>query len=160
MGTARAAPTFGRMSTYDQRAMSRAQIAPGTAAGVTEAMIRDLVPAFYARVRRDPVLGPIFNAAIDDCWDEHLAKLCDFWSAVTLMTGRFKGSPMAAHARRPEIEAAHFGRWLELWRETARELCPPPAADLFITKAEMIGRSLEMGLAVSRGEFPALSRAP
>src|SRR5687767_2738790 len=85
----------------------RAQIAPGAAAGVTEPMIEMLVHAFYGRVREHEILGPIFNARIDD-WPEHLAKLCDFWSSVTLMTGRFKGSPMAAHSRAPEIEMDHF----------------------------------------------------
>ena len=34
--------------------------------GVTEAMIRDLVHRFYARVRADAILGPIFNGAIED----------------------------------------------------------------------------------------------
>lgn len=135
----------------------RAQIAPGTAAGVTEAVIQTQVHTFYARVREDEVLGPIFNARIED-WTEHLAKLCDFWSSVTLMTGRFKGSPMAAHARAPEIETAHFPRWLDLWRRTAREVCPPAAADLFIARAEMIGKSLQLGLAAFRGEMMFESR--
>src|ERR1700712_3834898 len=31
---------------------------------ITEATIRVLVDSFYARVRRDPALGPIFSAAI------------------------------------------------------------------------------------------------
>ena len=136
---------------------SRAHLAPGVAAGVTEEMIAELVPAFYARVRRDPELGPIFERVIGDGWDEHLAKLCDFWSAVTLMSGRFKGQPMAAHARLPEISQAHFGRWLEIWRETTAELCPPQAAELFRAKAEMIAQSLQLGIAVSRGEIPPLS---
>ena len=43
-------------------------LAPGTAVGVTEEMCRVLVGAFYARVRVDPVLGPIFNSAIGDHW--------------------------------------------------------------------------------------------
>jgi hemoglobin len=145
------------MSELEARTDRRAQIAPGTAAGVTEAMIRRLVPAFYGRIRRDPELGPIFDAAIGEHWDEHLAKLCDFWSSVTLMTGRFKGSPMAAHARRPAIQPEHFARWLAIWGETVRELCPPAAAALFVEKAEMIGRSLKLGLAVSRGEIPPLT---
>lgn len=131
----------------------RAQIAPGAAAGVTEAMIAAQVHAFYGRIRQDEILGPIFNARVED-WPDHLAKLCDFWSSVTLMTGRFKGSPMAAHARAPEIEMAHFARWLEIWRKTAREVCPPAAAELFIARAEMIGKSLQLGLAAFRGELP------
>lgn len=133
------------------------RIGPGVAVGVTETVIRIQVHTFYARIREDAVLGPIFNAAIDD-WDEHLAKLCDFWSSVLLVTGRFKGSPMAAHARTPGIELEHFPRWLDLWRRTARDVCRPEAADLFIAKAEMIGESLKLGLAISRGEIPPLPR--
>jgi hemoglobin len=143
------------MSTPQAPRAHRARVAPGAAVGVTEPMIRDLVHAFYGRVRQDPELGPVFERAIDD-WDAHLAKLCDFWSSVTLMTGRFKGSPMAAHAARPDIAPEHFGRWLALFRETAEATCPPPAAALFVEKSEMIGQSLQLGLAVSRGELPPL----
>lgn len=121
--------------------------------GITEAVIRTQVHTFYARVREDGVLGPIFNGAIDD-WDEHLAKLCDFWSSVLLATGRFKGAPMVAHARTPGVEPEHFPRWLDLWRDTARKVCRLEAADLFIAKAEMIGESLKLGLAVARGQIP------
>ncbi len=116
-------------------------------------MIRELVHAFYGRVRLDPELGPIFNGAVED-WDEHLAKLCDFWSSVLLMTARFKGRPMAAHAQVPAIQPAHFAHWLALFETTARELWPAPAADLVVEKSQMIGRSLQLGLAVSRGELP------
>ena len=145
------------MSTIEEREAHRARIAPGTAAGVTEPMIRELVHTFYGRVRQDPELGPVFERAIDD-WDTHLAKLCDFWSSVTLMTGRFKGSPMAAHVRRPDIAPEHFGRWLALFRETAQAVCPPDAAALFVAKSEMIGQSLQLGLSVHRGELPPLRR--
>ena len=131
------------------------RVGPGRPAGIDEAMIERQVRTFYGRVRLDPVLGPIFNDAIQD-WDAHLAKLCDFWSSVLLMTGRFKGSPMAAHARRPDIEDAHFALWLDLFERTAREVCPPEAAALFIEKSRMIGRSLAMGLAVVRGELPTV----
>ncbi len=131
------------------------RVGPGVAVGVTEPMIRDLVHAFYARVRRHPELGPVFEDAIEDRWDEHLAKLCDFWSSVLLGTGRFRGSPMAAHARRPAIRGDHFASWLALFEDTAQTSWPPAAAALVVEKAQMIGRSLQMGLAVSRGEPPA-----
>jgi hemoglobin len=137
----------------DERWERRARIAPGAAAGVSEEMIRDQVHTFYGRVRQDEVLGPIFNGKVAD-WDEHLAKLVDFWSSVMLMSGRFKGSPMRAHAEVPQIETPHFGRWLEIWRATAREVCPPEAAALFIAKAEMVGESLQLGLSFARGEAP------
>lgn len=132
-----------------------ARIGPGAAAGIDEAMIAKQVHTFYGRVRLHPVLGPIFNAAIAD-WDEHLDKLCDFWSSVLLMTGRFKGSPMAAHARNTDIADDHFPVWLDLFAATAYEVCPPAAAQMFVEKSRMIGRSLALGLAVSRGEIPPL----
>lgn len=133
----------------------RARLAPGAAAGVTEEMIADLVHAFYAKVRKDAVLGPIFNSAIGDGWDAHLAKLCDFWSSVLLMTGRFKGAPMSVHVGLPDIGRAHFARWLHIFERTARDVCPPAAAALFIAKAEMIAQSMQFGIAASRGELPA-----
>lgn len=119
-------------------------------------MIRTLVHGFYGRVRLDPVLGPVFERAIGDDWDGHLAKLCDFWSSIMLATGRFQGRPMQAHNRLPDIRTEHFGRWLALFEATAGEVCPAPAAALFVERARMIGRSFEMGLAVSRGELPPL----
>lgn len=131
----------------------RQRIAPGAGAGVTEEMCRDLVDRFYARVRADEVLGPIFNGAIGGRWDAHLAKLADFWSSVMLMTGRFKGSPMAVHVALPRAEPADFARWLALFGQTADEVCPPPAAALFRAKAEMIAQSLQLGIAAHRGEL-------
>ena len=142
------------------RAQRPLRVGPGVAVGVTEAMIHELVHAFYAKVRIDPALGPIFNRVIGDGWDEHLAKLCDFWSSVLLMTGRFKGRPMAVHAAIPDIEPGHFERWLALFDETVAELCPPPAAALFREKAAMIGESLQLGIAASRGELPPLRAEP
>jgi hemoglobin len=118
------------------------------ATGIDEAMIEQLVHRFYGAVRADPVLGPIFEAKIED-WDEHLAKLCDFWSSIALMTGRFAGKPMQAHAPLP-IEGAHFERWLGLFRKTAAETCPAPAAAFFIERAEMIAQSLQLGLGMAK----------
>ena len=130
-----------------------ARIGPGVAAGVTEDMIHNLVHAFYATVRTDPALGPIFNRIVED-WDDHLAKLCDFWSSVLLLTGRFKGAPMPAHIRIAEIRPTHFARWLHLFRQTAERVCPPQAAALFVARSEMIAQSLQLGIAAHRGELP------
>lgn len=142
------------MTSIEHVRSDRLRVGPGVAAGVTEPMIHDLVHAFYGKVRPDPALGPIFNRVIGDDWDVHLAKMCDFWSSVLLMTGRFKGTPMAAHAAIPDIRPTHFARWLHLFSQTARERCPPDAAALFVAKAEMIAQSLQLGIAASRGELP------
>ena len=113
---------------------------------IDEEMIRALVHGFYGRVRQDEMIGPIFNDVIGEEWDAHLAKLCDFWSAVMLQTGRFDGRPMAAHVRIKVIRPEHFERWLALFRQTAREVCPAEAASMFIARAEMIAQSFQLGM--------------
>jgi hemoglobin len=135
-------------------AASSRRVGPGEAVGIDEAMIRAVVHGFYARVRRDSLLAPVFARIPDDRWDAHLAKLCDFWSSVMLMTGRFKGRPMQVHAALAGIAPAHFTRWLDLFGLTAREVCPPAAAALFEAKAAVIAESLQLGIAFSRGDTP------
>jgi len=113
---------------------------------IDEQTIRALVHAFYGRVRADEQIGPIFARVIGQGWDVHLAKMCDFWSSVMLLTGRYKGQPMVAHMRLKMIRPEHFARWLELFRQTANDLCTPQIAALFIARAENIARSLQFGM--------------
>ena len=113
--------------------------------GLDEKVLHDLVHAFYAKVRRDRVLGPIFAARIVD-WDPHLDRMVAFWSSVALMTGRYHGRPVPAHTPLP-IRGAHFDCWLALFRETAREICVPAGADHVIELAERIARSLHIAVA-------------
>jgi hemoglobin len=113
---------------------------------IDEQTIRGLVHSFYGRVRADDQIGPIFERVIGQDWDVHLAKMCDFWSSVMLLTGRYKGQPMVAHMRLKMVRPEHFARWLELFRQTAKELCVPEIAALFIARAENIARSLQLGM--------------
>jgi hemoglobin len=108
---------------------------------ITEDGLKELVHRFYAKVRRDPEIGPLFNAVVED-WDEHLAKLTDFWSSVTLASGRYKGSPMMAHIPHA-ITPRMFDRWLELWGETVGEIFAPPAATVLCAKAARMRLGLQ-----------------
>jgi hemoglobin len=126
---------------------------------INEEMIRVLVHGFYDRVRADADIGPIFNRVIGDNWDTHLARMCDFWSSVMLMTGRYKGNPMIAHMRLKTVQPRHFERWLSLFRDTARTVCPDDIAELFIGRAENIARSLQMGMFFRPGERPPRGQA-
>lgn len=132
--------------------------APGAALGVTEAIIERVVHGFYARIRADATLGPIFSARIDD-WDPHLRKMCDFWSSMLLMTRRYDGRPVPPHMMIAELDKPHFGRWLDLFRETARAECPPAMADLFIDRAERVAQSLQLALDFKNGVLPPI-KAP
>ena len=118
----------------------------GRTDGIDEAALAQLVAQFYARVRADTALGPIFNGAVDD-WPGHLDKLAAFWSSVMLTSGRYKGNPVVAHLKhRPAITPALFARWLDLWRDTTAELMPPPAAAALQAKAARIAESLQLAL--------------
>ena len=135
------------MSGPERREEITAQIAAHT--GITEAMIEQVVRAFYAKARADEVLGPIFEARIAD-WEPHLQQMFAFWSSVALMTGRYHGTPMVKHMRLP-VDASHFDRWLALFEETACETCPPEAVAHFMDRARRIASSLEMGVAGTHG---------
>jgi len=135
--------TISVKPAVDRRAEITAQIRAQT--GIDEAMIDRLVRGFYARVRTDELIGPVFVARITD-WEPHLQRMCDFWSSVALMTGNYHGAPMQKHLPLP-IDGRHFDRWLALFEATARELCPAKAADHFIERARRIGESLELGIA-------------
>lgn len=111
---------------------------------LTRPQIRDLVGQFYGRARADDLLGPIFEAAVED-WDAHLEHLTAFWAATLLGERGFSGNPMAAHARHP-ITPEMFDRWLALWSETARELFDAEVAQGLEARAARIAESLKLGL--------------
>ena len=71
---------------------------------ISEDGIALLVDHFYAKVRVDPVLGPIFERVVRGEWGPHLETMRDFWSSVMLTSGRYKGAPVPAHLRIKGIE--------------------------------------------------------
>lgn len=111
-----------------------------------------LVHTFYAKVRKDELLGPIFNGHIpNDHWPAHLQKLTDFW--VTNLLGEicFKGNPTLAHVRVDEnlkhtISQVHFGKWLQLWFNSIDLLYTGMLAD----------RAKESARRMSTGQFMAI----
>jgi hemoglobin len=115
-------------------------------AAISETQLETLIPHFYARVREDALIGPVFAGAIAD-WDGHLNTLIAFWSSVMLTSGRYKGSPVAAHLKHlSAITPEMFDRWLSLWAEVTGELLPPPAAAALQSKAARIAESLKLAL--------------
>ena len=108
-----------------------------------------MVHAFYARVRRDEVLGPIFNTHIHD-WDSHLAQLVDFWSSILRRTGRFTGAPMPRHAALPGLTPALFQRWLALFHETTSALPNRAMGEQALAMARRIAQSLWYGYQMSQ----------
>ncbi len=82
--------------------------------------IKNLVDSFYGKVRKDQLIGPIFDERIQDRWPTHLAKMYTFWQTVLLGEHTYYGSPFPPHAQLP-IDEGHFNKWLELFNETLDE---------------------------------------
>lgn len=123
---------------------------------LSEQDLAKLIPEFYARVRADPALGPIFDGAIAD-WDEHLEKLQAFWSSIMLTSGRYKGQPMVAHLRHEgAMTMANFDRWLALWQKTTGDVLDPDNAAALQAKAARIAESLLLGVQFQRERLAGL----
>ena len=106
-----------------------------------------LVNTFYTKVRKDELLGPIFNSHIpEESWPEHLDKLTDFWVTNLLGEVCFKGNPSQAHAQvdknlNHSISQIHFGQWLKLWFNSIDSLYAGELAD----RAKNAARKMSTG---------------
>lgn len=110
-----------------------------------------LVRTFYAKVRKDDLIGPIFNAVIpEDEWEAHLEKLTDFWEGNLFFRPLYKGNPILKHRAVDQehgIGELHFQRWLGLWRGTVDELFEGAVAEDAKKRAESIAKILLVKLA-------------
>ncbi len=116
----------------------------------TEDEIVQLVHGFYDRVRKDEVLGPVFNRHVMD-WETHLPKMVDFWSSVLRGTARFHGSPMPKHAALPGLTVELFQHWLLLFGQTTDALPNAALAERAKDLAKRIAQSLWYGYQMKQG---------
>lgn len=107
-----------------------------------------LVHTFYGRIRKDQVLGPIFNAVITD-WDSHLELLTDFWETQLFLKRKYNGNPVSAHQAVDDkmnhtITPEHFGLWLNIWFATLDELFEGESAWIAKNRAQKMSTMLYM----------------
>lgn len=107
-----------------------------------------LVRTFYAKIREDVVLGPIFIANITD-WESHLELLTDFWETQLFLKRKYHGNPVTAHQEVDDkmnhtITSEHFGLWLNLWFETIDELFTGEVAWIAKNRAQKMSTMLFM----------------
>ncbi|MFZ3126157.1 MAG: group III truncated hemoglobin [Acidovorax sp.] len=123
---------------------------PSRPAGRAQALpnvesLTELVHGFYADVRADALLGPVFEDALRDRWEPHLARMVDFWSTVALGSKSFRGNIFGKHMALQGVTPAHFAAWVRLWgKQTDRLFTPEVARDLQVT-AHGIARNLFFG---------------
>ena len=106
--------------------------------------IRELVYAFYDRVRADALLGPVFDAVLQGRWDDHLPKMCLFWRSLVLSEKGYRGNVQQAHQPLAGVEPRHFSRWLHLFLDTVCDRYEPAAAVRFMEPALRIAQSLQL----------------
>lgn len=133
----------GRSFARDARA---AKQAAAIGIGIDADYIDSFVERFYAAIRADGLLGPIFAERVEN-WPEHLAQMKRFWRSVLHNSGEFSGSPMRKHVAIPGLEPRHFAHWLELFYATLRAEEPDQEATRQVgDKARMIADSLLTGI--------------
>ena len=126
---------------------------------ITQSALERVVSRFYARVREDACLAPVFNDAVAD-WPDHLEKLANFWSSVMLGSGLYKGNPVVAHLKqKARITPELFERWLTLWNQTTTDVMAPAAAAALQAKAARIAESMQLALFFKIAPPPKSGRA-
>ncbi|RTY90233.1 group III truncated hemoglobin [Flavobacterium sp. GT3R68] len=97
--------------------------------------IKLLVDTFYSEVRKDNLIGSIFNEKIGNQWPEHLGRMYRFWQTILLEEHTYSGSPFPPHAHLP-IGKEHFSRWMEIFIITVNRLFEGPLAEDAKMRAE------------------------
>ena len=118
--------------------------------------VSQLVCSFYAKVRVDEVLGPIFNGIITD-WESHIALLTDFWDTQLFLKRKYHGNPIKAHNEVDEkmkhnTTPEHFGLWLNLWFQTIDELFMGDNAFIAKNRARQISSMLYLQMFQNRSK--------
>ena len=118
--------------------------------------IFQLVSTFYAKVQKDPLLGPIFNTAIQD-WNAHLEHLTNFWESNLFFKKTYTGNPLEKHVEvdkknNNEINEMHFGVWLNLWFETVDAMFIGERAQLAKNRARNMGTFIHLKIFEARSK--------
>jgi len=115
--------------------------------GVTT--LQNLLRHFYADIRQDVVLGPIFDSRIHD-WPAHLQKIGSFWARQLGAPSDYPGGFAGAHLSLG-IQPEHVTRWLGLWERNCRQHLNPDSAEWMITRAHDIATHLRRIVAGATG---------
>lgn len=108
--------------------------------GGHEGILR-LIKPFYIDVRQHAVLGPIFNARIQD-WPAHLMHITEFWARQTGGPSQYPGGFAGAHLSLG-IQPTDLQSWLQLWEWNCRRHLAASEADELIALAGRIGQQLQ-----------------
>lgn len=131
---------------------------------LTTEHIKQLVDRFYGNVKKDDLLGSVFNDVARVNWDEHLPRLYQFWNSIMLGTREYRGNAFAKHIelnRKFPLTKEHLTRWLTLFVNEAERCLPHDAARAIIMRAKQIATVIQEGIKrVSDKKIEDVSSAP
>jgi hemoglobin len=114
---------------------------------VDEASIARPIDRVRTAVRRDPVLGRVFETAIAvDDQALRVATMRAFRSSVMRTSRRYSGDPVAVHRAVQGLERPMSERWPTPSETTAAGLFVPGQAEGFAPKPRRIASSLQLAL--------------
>ena len=113
--------------------------------GGSEGLSR-LLRHFYADVRQDPLIGPIFNTQIKD-WKHHLAVIASFWETIIGGPSTY-ARPMPMKHLTLRLREEDFERWLFLWQANCRAQLSSDVAKEMIDLANHIAHRLRTILGI------------
>lgn len=111
-----------------------------------EAEVKEMVDAFYGKIREDSLLGPVFNSMVDD-WSQHLPTMYSFWGSLLFRTGNYSGNPFAKHMAL-SIQKEHFTQWLKLFNETLDENFSGPMTEQARAASQSIAHSFQIRMGI------------
>lgn len=90
--------------------------------------IKLMVNTFYDNIRKDDLLGPIFNDKLQDRWAVHLEKMYGFWQTILFDVRAYSGSQFPPHKQLP-VDKTHFDRWIEIFNATIDTIFSGPITE-------------------------------
>jgi hemoglobin len=106
-----------------------------------------LINSFYDKVRKDPMIGYIFEDVAKVDWERHLPVMYSFWDSVLFMKGGYGGNPMVVHQSlhlRHPLTKEHFDRWYSIFRETVKNHFEGEVAERALQRALSISTMMQI----------------
>jgi hemoglobin len=109
--------------------------------------VEHLINSFYEKIKKDDVIGFIFNDVAKVNWEKHLPVMYDFWESIIFSTNKYEGNPMLLHKNLNKLipfTKQYFERWLQIFTATLDELFEGKKANLAKERAISIAGIMEV----------------
>jgi len=108
--------------------------------------ITKLIIQFYEQVKKDSIIGFIFNDVVNMNWEVHIPVIVDFWETILLDNPVYKKNAMEVHYdlnKKIALQQKHFSQWLLLFYTSVDNLYTGKTATLAKTRAKSIAAVME-----------------